>query len=274
MAAITVLIIIAVVLWPERLFVDLFALATACGLSWLLLRWRQPDAQVALWRWVHGRAPLHGIVALLATWMASLLIVSGLLDRSGAQEVWFTTTTLVAATLVPAAFLGFGVVTWPDRCASVARSQPLLFALFAFGLATVVTVALIMSAETEIRPASLGELAVLSLATVTLAAAEEVTFRGLLLTALFQLSRSRVDALLLSTAVFSLFHAPAELWLPFLNGDWPMLASWIRDYAPSFLWQNALGLVLGALWLRTGSFFVIVGAHAVFNVAAMLLDGF
>lgn len=108
---------------------------------------------------------------------------------------------------------------------------------------------------------------------IVLAAAEEVIFRVLLLTALLDLTRSRLYAVFLSSVVFGLVHAPLELMQPVVHGDWLALQYMAQAYAPDLLLQTFAGLVLGVIWLRTGSIGLVVLTHAVINVGPTLLIG-
>lgn len=99
-------------------------------------------------------------------------------------------------------------------------------------------------------------------------------FRVLLLTALLDLTRSRFHAVFLSSVVFGLIHAPLALMQPVVHGDWPILQSAAQAYAPDFLLQTLAGLILGVLWLRTGSIGLVVVTHAIMNVGPTLLTGF
>lgn len=124
----------------------------------------------------------------------------------------------------------------------------------------------------EIPP--VGRLFISVAVLIIAAAAEEVIFRVLLLTALLDLTRSRLHAVFLSSVVFGLGHAPFALTLPVMHGDWLALQSAAQAYAPDLLLQTFAGLVLGVLWLRTGSIGLVVLAHAVMNVGPTLLTGF
>ena len=53
-----------------------------------------------------------------------------------------------------------------------------------------------------------------------------------------------------------------------------MLQQAANAYAPGFLLQTVLGMVLGALWLRTGSIWLVVLTHAIFNLGPALAYDF
>ena len=102
------------------------------------------------------------------------------------------------------------------------------------------------------------------------AAAEEVVFRVLLLTALLDLTRSRFHAVFVSSVVFGLGHAPLALIQPVALGDWALLQHAAQAYAPHLLLQVLGGLALGSVWLRTGSLGLVVVTHAIMNVGPVL----
>jgi membrane protease YdiL (CAAX protease family) len=49
-----------------------------------------------------------------------------------------------------------------------------------------------------------------------------------------------------------------------------MLAYAAQSYAPIYLGQLVLGLVLGVVWLRTGSITLVTAIHAIANVGYAL----
>jgi membrane protease YdiL (CAAX protease family) len=102
---------------------------------------------------------------------------------------------------------------------------------------------------------------------------EEIVFRVLLLTALLKRTGLRFQAVFLSSIAFGLMHVPGTLVDPVLHGDWVSLQQVAFEYAPQFLVQTFLGLVLGVLWLRTGSITLIALAHATLNMGNALAYG-
>lgn len=102
---------------------------------------------------------------------------------------------------------------------------------------------------------------------------EEIMFRVLLLTALLDRTGSRFQAVFLSSVAFGLMHVPGALADPVLHGDWAVLQQVAFDYAPRFLMQTFLGLLLGVLWLRSGSITLIALTHAIFNMGKVLALG-
>ena len=213
-------------------------------------------------------ALLIGAVIGLQAGTAIVLDLFGRLDNASAVA-----TGLIAWTLVPAVFLFSGTVNWPERCRSASKRQLVLTGVFALSLTGFTSFALLFWAtERPLMPSGAAILMVLS-GTIISAAAEEIVFRVLLLTALLDVSRSRFDALVLSSIAFGLAHAPLALLQPFVRANWDTLAAAAIAYAPLFLLQTALGSWFGALWLRTGSITTVVAAHAMYNLGNGLLYG-
>jgi membrane protease YdiL (CAAX protease family) len=102
---------------------------------------------------------------------------------------------------------------------------------------------------------------------------EEIVFRVLLLTALLDRTGSRFQAVFLSGVAFGLMHVPGALADPIMHGDWVFLQQVAFGYAPEFLMQTLMGLLLGVLWLRTGSITLIAATHAILNMGNFLATG-
>lgn len=214
------------------------------------------------------------IIALIAVLLGSQLVVGAIVDALGLLDPLASRALgLLFWTLVPAAFLQFGLVQWPTRLAKASRSRVLLLGGSAVILALGYTYVAFSLAGSQLAISSPGPLAILLWALVIAAVGEEVVFRVLLLTALADQATSRFQAVFLSGLLFAALHAPFHLTLPLIHGDWLALVSAVQAYVPIFLAQVFLGLVLGILWLRTGSITLIAVVHAIMNVAPMLTQG-
>jgi membrane protease YdiL (CAAX protease family) len=119
-----------------------------------------------------------------------------------------------------------------------------------------------------------SELVKALLAGVILAFFEETIFRGLMLRIFYTATRRPWLALAVTSAFFAYTHfkVPADIWrnVPpgvHWNTGW-VVAFWttcgiVKDFDwPQFLALWALGMVLGALTLRTGSLLPAIGLHA------------
>lgn len=205
------------------------------------------------------------VVQLSAGWMFEL---RGLLDETA------TTITLLTWTLIPAAFVASGLVEWPARLEEASRRRLILVGIVAIGCAMAVSYAKFGAGPAALDiPSTDGLLASIAYV-MAAAAAEEVVFRILLLTALLDLTRSRFHAVFLSSAVFGLVHAPLALMQPVVHADWNLLQYAAQSYTPMFLLQTLFGLVLGVIWLRTGSIGLVVITHAIVNLGPSMLTGF
>ncbi|GAA0869174.1 hypothetical protein GCM10009116_10100 [Brevundimonas basaltis] len=110
--------------------------------------------------------------------------------------------------------------------------------------------------------------------TFVAAAAEEVVFRVLLLTALLSATGSRLQALVLSSTFFAIVHVPLDLAGPLLALEWQVMADGIVALAPSLLMKLGVGFLLGAVWLRTGSLILISLLHFMGNFGPVLAAGY
>ncbi|GAA0869078.1 hypothetical protein GCM10009116_09140 [Brevundimonas basaltis] len=208
-----------------------------------------------------------GVAVMLAA--GSILAGLGLFDVGAAWA-----TSLLAWTLVPAAFLQFKWVIWPTRLSRPGPLKLLLFGVVAICVAAAWSYAAFSAAPAASR-IPWDESVIVSLGAVIVGAtAEEVIFRVLLLTALLDRTGSRLQAVFLSSVAFGLTHVPGEMAQSVAAGDWTMIQLIAHEYAPQFLIQTLTGLFLGVIWLRTGSIVLIAATHALFNTGGMLASGF
>lgn len=211
---------------------------------------------------------LIGAIVCVQILLDSLLANVGFGDLLTARALG-----LIAWTLIPAAFLHFGIVKWPTRIDGPSRQRLFIWWVVSLGLAATwsFTAFFVSNLSSEI---SLGPLLVLSSASVVAAAGEEVVFRALLLTALLGIAGSRMQAVLISSVVFGAMHAPYVFSVPLIYGDWHMLVPVALDYAPRFVGQVAAGLAFGVIWLRTGSISLATATHATLNLGVSLGTGY
>jgi membrane protease YdiL (CAAX protease family) len=215
--------------------------------------------------------PVSGMIIATSGALALAGIALDLLGRLTPTSA--AVTALLIWTLVPAAFLCLGLVKWPERRGSPSMRELVVVGGVAISLAAVFSFAVVSVGADRPEFPSMGGLAVTLSGVLIAATAEEVVFRVLLLTALVASTRSRMDALILSAVAFGLVHAPLALLQPVLRADWAMLSYAATAYAPLFLMQTALGLLFGALWLRTGSITVIAVTHALINLGNAMVQG-
>lgn len=217
-------------------------------------------------------------VGWIATMIAVALVVhlsaSWIFELQGRLDETASIVALLTWTLVPAAFLALGLVKWPKRLKCVSKLRLCLVGTAALGFATAVSYAKFANGPAGLEIPAVGGVFIPVAGLIVAAAAEEVVCRVLLLTAILALTRSRFHAVFLSSVVFGLIHAPLALIQPVVHGDWLILQSAAQAYAPDFLLQTVAGLILGVLWLRTGSISLVVLTHAVMNVGPGLLTGF
>lgn len=179
----------------------------------------------------------------------------------------------LAMTLVPAAFIASGRVRWPSRSAHPGKFTLFLLCLVGLGAAAAWSWMAWLAAPGELAAPTLGRLLFVVPVVILAATLEEIIFRVLLQTALLERTGSRFLAVFLSSVAFGLMHVPGQFAEPLMHADWTLLQLVAHDYAPAFLLQTALGLVLGVLWLRTGSIVLISVVHALLNMGNVLATG-
>lgn len=195
-------------------------------------------------------------------------------DLQGRLDETAGVVGLIVWTTVPAIFLTFGFVKWPVRLKSAPKVRLIAVGVASFGIAVAISYLKFVNAPEEFSIPPLNELLIQLAGLVAAAAAEEIVFRILLLTALLSLTCSRFNAVFLSSVFFGLTHAPLALMHPVVHAGWPMLEYAAQSYLPEFLMQTLFGLFLGVIWLRTGSVVLIIITHAIMNVGPSLLSGF
>ncbi len=242
------------------------------GLSFLALRLAAGGSATY---WTMNRSDqVRPILWMELTTVGVMLSVSGVLHWLGREDPASATITyLLAGTLVPAAFLQFGLVTWPSRSNRPGWLRLVLIGGLAIGLAAAWTYGGYSIAPDKSDLPPLPDLIVSVGAVIIGATSEEIVFRVLLLTALLDRTGSRFQAVFLSSVAFGLMHVPGALADPVLHGDWAFLQEVAFEYAPEFLVQTLIGLLLGVLWLRTGSITLIAATHAILNLGRVFAYG-
>ena len=226
--------------------------------------------------WKGGPRPgrqVGRIAIMIGTALAVQLSAGWIFELDGRLDEAASVLALLTWTVIPAAFVASGVVKWPKRVEVASKRRLTLVGAIAICLTLSVSYAKFAYAPTEVVIPSLGGLLIPVASLIAAAAAEEVVFRVLLLTASLDLALSRFHAVFLSSIAFGLIHAPLALMQPVVHSDWSMLQYAAYAYTPVFLMQTLAGLCLGVLWLRTGSISLVVLSHAIINVGPTLLTG-
>ncbi|MDQ3124377.1 MAG: CPBP family intramembrane metalloprotease [Pseudomonadota bacterium] len=244
----------------------------AFGLSFLALR-LAAGGSATYWS-MNRTDQVRPIVWMEIATVGVMLAAIAVLHWLGrADPASYVVTYLLTGTLVPAAFLQFGLVTWPSRSSHSGRLRLLLIAGLAIGLAAAWTYAAYLIALDKSELSPVPDLIVTVGAVILGATFEEIVFRVLLLTALLDRTSSRFQAVFLSSVVFGLMHVPGALADPVLHREWAVLQQVAFEYAPVFLVTTLIGLLLGVLWLRTGSITLIAATHAILNLGKVMAYG-
>lgn len=248
------------------------AVAGFGGILFLVLRWATSGSAI-YWRTTDTPPQVARVITMIICALVVQMAVTAYFDRQGRLGETAAAVSLVIWTLFPAIFLAARIIRWPSRVLRPSAFRLLITAVIALGIAATLTSLGFFSAagESQIQPVSQWPLVLGSV--VLGAAAEEVVWRVLLLTALLQATGSRFHAVFLSGVGFALMHAPLVLMQPVLRADWPMLHFAVNAYAPEFLMTAAVGCFLGVIWLRTGSITLVVLTHVVLNLGHALLFG-
>ncbi|MFN7619523.1 MAG: lysostaphin resistance A-like protein [bacterium] len=236
------------------------------GLSFLGLR-LATSGSITYWSGRTGAKQIWRLGLMIFVTLAIQIIAGRVLDyyRLLGPET-SSVVFLVTWTLIPAAFLLAGLVKWPERLRSASTIRLVLAGLVAVCFAGSYSYYSFVSGEPNIPSTDVLSIMIVDL--IFGATVEEIVLRVLLLTA------SRFQAVFLSGVIFAGIHAPLALVGSAVHGGWSMLQQAANAYAPDFLLQTMLGMVLGALWLRTGSIWLVVLTHAIFNLGPTLAYGF
>lgn len=240
-------------------------LALVFGLLFIGLRFATAGSTTY---WSTGAPPdqVGRVAAMIGVALAMHLAASWLLELLGRANETSAVVALLCWTLIPAVFLAFGLVRWPERLTHASKLTLSSVSMAAISLAFGLIYLKFLNTPSASDILSAGDQAFRAPILLAAATAEEVVFRVLLLTAILGLTRSRFHAVFLSGVVFGLGHAPLALIQPVALGDWPLLQHAVQVYAPQLLLQVLGGLVLGSIWLRTGSIALIIVTHALMNM--------
>jgi len=214
------------------------------------------------------------VMLLILTGMICQLTIGwGLREVGRFSQLTSTIVYLVVWTSIPLLFIAMGWVRWPHRLASPSW-RALLPAAAAILLVATGTACMGGLAYTGPQvPPKLFDYAIGGAATLLGATMEEIVFRVLLLTAIAAASKSRTQALILSSVVFALYHVPGSVSVPLFAGDWPEVETYARDFLPDLVWTTGYGFFFGAVWLRTGSITLVCLAHAICNFGQIAVGG-
>lgn len=242
------------------------------GLAFFVLRLATRGATA--W-WSTGRTDqVRPVGRLLLAVLGMMLAASAVLHVFGrADPVWDKVAYLLAGSLAPAIFLQLKLIAWPSRSGYPGRPSLFLVGGVSLGLAAAYSYAAYSVTPDALGLPPLDELIVVAGAVIIGATFEEVLCRVLLLTALLDRTGSRLQAVFLSSVVFGLMHVPGRLSDPIMHGDWASLQQAAFDYALVFLLQTFMGLILGVIWLGSGSITLIAAVHAILNLGSVIGAG-
>lgn len=248
------------------------AVASLGGIIFLALRWATTGSAV-YWRTEDAKGQVARIITMIICALIVQVAAGAYFDQQGRFGETAAAGFFVVWTLFPAIFLGTKIVRWPSRVLRPSAARLLIVGTIALVIAAALSSIGFLSASSEGQVQPISQLPLVLGSVVLGAAAEEVVWRVLLLTALLQATGSRFHAVLLSGVGFAMVHAPLALMQPVLRADWPMLDFAVHAYAPEFLMTTAVGCLLGVVWLRTGSITLVVLTHVVLNVGHHLVFG-
>lgn len=241
------------------------------GVLFLLLRFGAGGSTTF---WSIAKGQLRPIGWMILTFLAVMQVAGLALHLSGlSNPTTAFITYLLAGTLVPAAFLQFGLIAWPVRLRHASWFRLSIFGAVGFSAAALWSYQAFSLAPVRSSPLGVEEVVVTAGSLIVAGTLEEILFRVLLLTALLARTGSRLQAVFLSSVAFGLMHVPGALVDPALHADWDFLGQVAFDYAPEFLLQTLMGMALGVLWLRTGSITLISLTHAMLNLGTHLAVG-
>lgn len=217
-----------------------------------------------------GQAPR--VVALILIGIIVQLAIGWALRSVGRFDGLTSMLVYVGVwTGLPLLVVMLGVIRWPRRVAAPSMRSLVVIAIPALVVAAGIGwLGWMAFEEPRVLPGPV-ELILGAAATLLGATAEEVVFRVLLLTAIVRASGSRSQALILSSVVFALYHVPSSISVPLLAGDWNEVVVYFQGSVADLVWTTGIGFVLGALWLRTGSVWLISLCHAICNIGQVVV---
>ena len=216
------------------------------------------------------------LIAILITVTVLLHVIFGLLLYRAGTLNYFTNSLLglIVWSLVPLAFVLFGIVKLPTRRHRPDKGNLITISLVAVLISMTIALVFFFGAGGPRSDISAGTLLIDVSITILSASLEEISFRFLLLTALLSYTKNIYRSLIISSVVFGFSHVPLVLAFPIINMDWDLLGSAIESYFPQLIWQIGIGFVLGSIWIRTGSIVLIVTVHSLYNLGQVLATGF
>lgn len=243
------------------------------GLVVATLKWGV-ERPVDYWEAVAEPAQAPRVMLLIVVALVIQLVIVAVVmvaNQMSLSQLSSNAVYFLVWTGVPLAMIALGVVRWPRRTASPAPRELLIVAAVAILLAAVWCYLRALGYDGPRQAPTLPHLLIVSAATLLGATMEELVLRVLLLTALVQATGSRTHALIISSVIFALVHLPLALAPPVIAGDWIQLSSYFEAFAPELIFSIGGGFLLGALWLRTGSFILISTVHALWNLGPVLV---
>ncbi|MBB5747404.1 CPBP family intramembrane glutamic endopeptidase [Brevundimonas variabilis] len=243
------------------------------GVSWAFLKLGSSD-RTYHWTTVSEPRQVPRVVALIVL-VSVIQIAVSVLVRTFAEMtvVWASVIYIVVWTAVPVAMIGFGVVRLPRRQSSPAKRDFIIVASAATLFAALDCWVGMVTYNGERAVPSFFELALGGSYTLLGATMEEVIYRVLLITALFKVTGSRTQSLVISSVAFGLAHLPAFLYAPILAQDWTQVAIYLKDDLAALSFIIGFGFIAGSVWLRTGSVALIILMHTLSNLADVLVGG-
>ncbi len=247
--------------------------ATIILISWAILKPILPNGRT-LWAWT-SEAPLPAVYALIGVTLVAHacggLLISALIPEADFLAALFG---VFIWTVLPGLSLALHLLSWPSRKAQLCSPELLRMTVVTVIVALLYNIIVLVGLWQSAMWPDLQTSLLLIVGTVLTAGGEEIVFRVFLTTALYQHSRSLMIALIGSAFIFSGAHAILEMLYPIISAEPGAVWNALIGYTPLFLWQTAMGGVLAALWLRTGSVMLVISTHALVNLGRTLVQGF
>lgn len=232
--------------------------------------------RLVLDHWVSSspNGQLGRVIMVIAIMLAAQLCGGFFLDNfftlDETSSIILSSLSLVGAIIISTC-LGF--ISWPHR----QNPSPVMYVAIVSIIAMMATLSLIYwidlpKLNSTVLLNKSSTFYFLSFALLMSAFAEEAIFRKLLIPEIMRWA-SPFDAVVISSAVFALAHAAIVIGYPVLTFDWDASIHAVHEYLTLMLfWQFWGGLVLGALWLRTGSLMLLTFLHAIWNISLLAPD--
>lgn len=209
-------------------------------------------------------------ILILAAATTHIVVAAMLILFENQNPAWDMVLSFIVWVGAPAVGLSTGWIARPHPVSFPSRRDRTVVAFVAMTIAIAVALFSARLGIDQIGSVWTGFHTTRAIAMLFAAIAEELVFRVLLLTAIFAVTRSVVQSLVITSTIFVAVHVLVFAGPAALLADPIWLSDTLTYALQSVLYQFIVGVICGALWLRTSSFVLIVAVHYILNIGSMV----